>query len=61
MAEYALYKGDELLGIGTAKELAKMHGVKEKTIYFYTSPVYKKRCAARPQNKGNFFDGGAFR
>lgn len=41
--EYALYKGDELLGIGTKKELAKMLGVKNSTINFYRSPAYKKR------------------
>lgn len=41
--EYALYKGEKLLGIGTKKELAKMLGVKISTINFYRSPAYKKR------------------
>ena len=41
--EYALYKGEKLLGIGTKKELAKMLGVKTSTINFYRSPAYKKR------------------
>lgn len=41
--EYALYKGDELLAIGTRTELAKKFDIKEKTISFYNSPAYKKR------------------
>ncbi|HFU3700082.1 TPA: hypothetical protein ACGOZJ_002151 [Streptococcus suis] len=41
--EYALYKGDELLAIGTAMELAERFGVKVSTIHFYKSPVYIKR------------------
>lgn len=41
--EYALYKGDELLAMGTAKELAKQFGVKVPTIHFYKSPAYIKR------------------
>ena len=40
---YALYKGDDLLGIGTAKELAEIHGVKPSTIKFYATPVYHRR------------------
>ncbi|HFI0151143.1 TPA: hypothetical protein ACGO3A_002038 [Streptococcus suis] len=41
--EYALYKGDKLLAIGTAKELAEKFGVKVATIHFYKSPAYLKR------------------
>ncbi|HEM3577530.1 TPA: hypothetical protein ACGPBB_001560 [Streptococcus suis] len=41
--EYALYKGDKLLAIGTAKELAEKFGVKVSTIHFYKSPAYIKR------------------
>ena len=41
--EYALYIGDDLIGIGTVTELAELTNVKEKTIYFYQTPVYKKR------------------
>ncbi|MFM0900601.1 hypothetical protein P7J55_10145 [Streptococcus suis] len=43
--EYALYKGDELLAIGTAKELADKFGVKVSTIHFYKSPAYIKRTS----------------
>ena len=38
-----MYKGEECLGIGTIKELAKELNVKEDTIRFYTTLTYKKR------------------
>ena len=44
---YALYKGDNILTIGTIRELALYLGVKERTIKFYATPTYQKR------NKGN--------
>lgn len=44
MREYALYKGDECLAIGTIKEIAEKMNVKPKTISFYKTPVYKRRC-----------------
>jgi hypothetical protein len=34
MKEYAVYKGEEILGIGTVDELAKKLNVKRKTIFF---------------------------
>ena len=40
---YALYKGDELLGIGTILEIANKLGLKPCTVRFYSSPTYKKR------------------
>lgn len=38
-----MYKGEECLGIGTIKELAKELNVKEDTIKFYLTPTYKRR------------------
>lgn len=35
---YVLYDGDEVIGIGTAQELAKQRGVSVKTIIYYASP-----------------------
>ena len=32
--EYALYKGDNLLKIGTAEEIAEELGIKKKQYYF---------------------------
>lgn len=43
MKEYALYKGDEFLTIGTKKELAEYLKVKIETISFYASKVYLRR------------------
>lgn len=43
MKEYALYKGDELLGIGTLNELSKQFGIKIKSLLFYQTPAWKKR------------------
>lgn len=42
--EYALYKGEDCLAIGTIKEIAEKRKVKYRTILFYTMPAYKKRC-----------------
>ncbi|EFP2101527.1 hypothetical protein HQJ17_002947, partial [Listeria monocytogenes] len=43
MTEYALYKADELLIIGTVDELAVFQKVKRETILFYATPSYRKR------------------
>ena len=40
---YALYKGDKLLGIGTAQELAELTGVSVSTIHYYNPPTYQRR------------------
>lgn len=41
--EYALYKGEDLLAIGTIKEIADKMKVGIRTIYFYQTPTYKNR------------------
>lgn len=43
MTEYAMYKGDDLLIIGTLTELAEFKNVTRDTILFYMSNSYKKR------------------
>jgi K+/H+ antiporter YhaU regulatory subunit KhtT len=45
--EYAIYKGDELLVIGTAEECAKKLNVKKEYIYWLTKPTAQKRLAKR--------------
>ncbi len=40
---YALYKGEDCLGIGTIKELAEQLNIKATTLRFYMTPTYKKR------------------
>lgn len=41
--EYALYKGDEFIDIGTLEELAKKLNVSTKTIRYYKTPAYKRK------------------
>lgn len=42
-----MYKGEDLLHIGTLDELAEAHGVKRETIKFYLTPAYLRRIARR--------------
>lgn len=37
MKEYAMYKGDTFIDLGTAKELSKRHNIKVKTLYWLAS------------------------
>jgi len=46
--EYALYRGDTFLMIGTIDEIAKAYNIKPSTVRFYASSSYKKR---RENNK----------
>lgn len=45
--EYIVYKGEEILVIGTLEECAKHQGVKKQTIHFLASEANKRRVAAR--------------
>ncbi|EPS3613684.1 hypothetical protein ACVELQ_001015 [Listeria monocytogenes] len=47
MTEYALYKNDELLIIGTLNELATFKNVKRETILLYATPTYQKRTTEK--------------
>lgn len=40
---YALYKGEEMLDMGTAQEIADRRGVKPESILYYMSPAYKRK------------------
>ena len=40
---FALYKGEDLLIIGSIKEIAEKLGIKEESVKFYATPTYKKR------------------
>lgn len=42
--EYALYKGDELLSVGTRQEIAEEMGIKRQTVSIYGTDSYKKRA-----------------
>lgn len=45
--EYALYKGEDILAIGTLAEIAKKENVKKSTLYFYKTKSYKDRLSKR--------------
>ena len=45
--DYAVYKGDELIVVGTAKECAEYMGVKEHTIRCIASPERRERAIQR--------------
>lgn len=48
---YALYKGDELLEIGTAEEIAKKQNTAEDTIRYYGSTAHlRKRRKSKDYN-----------
>lgn len=53
MGDYALYKGDELLSIGTVEEIAKRMGIKKKTIAHYKTPTYLRKIASRKSGGEN--------
>ena len=42
---YALYKGEEMLSVGTIQEISEELNIKEKTVYFYQTPAYIKRTS----------------
>ena len=43
--EFALYKGDELLAMGTKREIAEQLGVSASTVGYYGTPVYARRTS----------------
>lgn len=45
--EYALYKGDELLAMGTKREIAEQLGISVHAVTSYGSPSYVKRTSER--------------
>ncbi len=49
MNKYALYKGDELLDMGTLQYLSEKFKVKIRTLLFYQTPSQKKRTS---ENRG---------
>lgn len=51
MKEYAVYKGDDLLVIGTIQECAEFLGVKKETVKFYMTPTYQRRIEKRKKSR----------
>lgn len=52
-SEYALYKGENILSIGTIDEIAKDMKVQRETIKYYTTGAYQRKLAKR-NNPKNF-------
>ena len=48
---YAIYKGDKFIDLGTLQELSEKLNVKPNTIYFYSTPTYRKRSKGKYGNK----------
>jgi hypothetical protein len=48
---YALYKGDQFIDLGTITELSERLNIKEQTLWFYTSKIYKERASKHNTNK----------
>lgn len=46
-AEYAIYKGERLLAMGTAAHCADILGVKPETVTYYTTGAYERKLANR--------------
>lgn len=51
--EYALYKGENILCIGTAKDIAKDQNVLIATVMFYGTNTYKNRLKKRKNTKNS--------
>lgn len=46
LKEYALYKGDMLLGVGTIKEISESTGIEKGKIRRLLYPSYVKNCGS---------------
>jgi hypothetical protein len=49
-SEYALYKGDEFIDIGTAEKLSAKYGFTPGTIRFYASASYMREERSKRPN-----------
>lgn len=49
--EYAMYKGEEFIDLGTAEELSKKYNIKRESIYYMAKSVY--RNLVKEKGKGN--------
>lgn len=47
MKEYALYRGENLLAMGTIAEISKVMGIKPNSVMFYLFPSYGKRTSEK--------------
>ncbi|AUN43429.1 host nuclease inhibitor [Streptococcus phage vB_SthS_VA460] len=45
--EYALYKGEEIIGMGTKREIAEQLGISVRSVTFYGTQSYAKRTSEK--------------
>lgn len=43
--EYALYKGEEIIAMGTKSDIAKQLGISVRSVTCYGTPAYAKRTS----------------
>lgn len=55
--EYALYKGETLLEMGTVAEIADRTGVTVKSVYHYQTPAYARRASGDNARRLVLLDG----
>lgn len=51
---YALYKGEDILSMGTVDEIAEELNIKKETVLWYRYPSVKKRNNSTKGNKKRF-------
>lgn len=49
--EYAVYKGEEFICMGTAREVAEKLGIKPKTVQFLSTPANIRRVESSPRKE----------
>lgn len=53
--EYAIYRGEQFLFIGNAKECTEFLGCSPNTFRFYLTPAYRKRVEERKVSENYIF------
>lgn len=49
--EYAMYKGEELLAMGTSNEICEQMNISIKTFWFYRTKTYQNRYKDKKGNR----------
>jgi hypothetical protein len=52
---YAMYKGEEVLAIGTAPEIAEKMGIKVETVHYYATPAHRRKAKKEHSNSRMVF------
>ncbi len=50
--EYALYKGDEFVDIGTSAKLDEKYGISRDFLSFLVSPTGRRKCESAKKPRG---------